>query len=304
MTGLTTYQPNEVNIFITSNLQSIVDAQPCKDNTRAKYLKDMCEFVKWLDCQPFSIDTVMRYRNEYLSKRTDIGTGTKNLKLAALRTLVKELYFRSVVPVDMSGKLKSFAVETGHKKDGLNLFEVQNVKAYILGIEDEYKRARLYAMFSLMTLQGLRQMEVCNISIEDFNALDKRLKILGKGKTEKELIDLHNDTIEAINNYLNLSGKRSGFMFTSVRGTTIGERLTERGFRKIFECVLFGLGIERSAHGFRHFFVTLLLEATNGNIGIAKQFSRHKSTAALVMYDDRKRKKEHNQIFYNAFSNI
>ena len=304
MSELIAYQRNEINAFITSNLQSIVDTQPCKENTRAKYYKDMAEFNKWLSTQPFSIDSVMRYRNEYLSKRSDIGTGTKNLKLAALRTLVKELYYRGVIPIDMTGKLKNFTVETGHKKDGLSLFEVQNVKSYILSIEDENKRARLYVMFALMTLQGLRQFEVCNIEIEDFNALDGRLKILGKGKSEKELIDLHDETIKAIEVYLNLCGKRSGYMFTSIKGTTVGERLTERGFRKIFECVLFGLGIDRSAHGFRHFFVTLLLEATNGNIGIVKQFSRHKSTAALVMYDDRKRKKEHNQIFYNAFSNI
>ena len=304
MNELTAYQHNEVNAFISANLQSICDAQPCKENTRNKYMKDMCEFNKWLVGQSFSIDTVMKYRNEYLSKRSDIGTGTKNLKLAALRTLVKELYYRGVVPIDMTGKLKNFAVEQGHKKDGLTLFEVQNVKSYILGIEDELKRSRLYAMFTLMTLQGFRQFEVCNIVVEDFNALDARIKILGKGKNEKELIDLHNETIQAIDTYLNLCGKRSGFMFTSVRGTTAGERLTERGFRKIFECVLLGLGIDRSAHGFRHFFVTLLLEATNGNIGIVKQFSRHKSTAALVMYDDRKRKKEHNQIFYNAFNDI
>lgn len=306
MTELTTYQnqTNEVNAFIASNLKSICDAQPCKENTRTKYFKDMIEFNAWLTGKEFSIDTVMKYRNEYLTKRTDIGTGTKNSKLAALRTLVKELYFRSVIPIDITGKLKNFNTETGHKKDGLDMNEVQKVKAYIGSITDAKKRTRLNTMFHLLTLQGLRQFEVCNIVVEDFNQNDRKIKITGKGKDEKEAIDLHPDTVEVLKEYLRITGKKSGYLFTSEKGTTKGERLTERGFRKIFDTVFDELSIDRSTHGFRHFFVSTMLEATGGNIGIVKQFSRHKSTAALVMYDDRKRKKEHNELFYTAFNQI
>lgn len=304
MTELTVYQnqANEVNAFISSNLQSICDAQPCKENTRTKYFKDMTEFNAWLTGKEFSIDTVMKYRNEYLTKRTDIGTGTKNLKLAALRTLVKELYFRGIIPIDITGKLKNFNTETGHKKDGLDMGEVQRVKAYIQNITDGKKRTRLNTMFHLLTLQGLRQFEVCNIIVEDFSPSDKKVKITGKGKDEKEAIDLHPDTVTVLKEYLHITGKKSGYLFTSEKGTTKGERLTERGFRKIFDSVFDELDIDRSTHGFRHFFVSTMLEATGGNIGIVKQFSRHKSTAALVMYDDRKRKKEHNEIFYTAFN--
>lgn len=319
MTELTVYQnqANEVNAFISSNLQSICNAQPCKENTRTKYFKDMVEFNAWLTGKEFSIDTVMKYRNEYLEKqRTDIGTGTKNLKLAALRTLVKELYFRGIIPIDITGKLKNFTVDTKHKS-GLDMGEVQRVKAYIQGLTDEKKRVRLNAMFSLLTLQGFRQFEVCNILVGDFNPTDGKngtVKIVGKGKSEKEGIDLHQDTTKAVKEYLRMTGKKSGYLFTSEKGTTKGERLTERGFRKIFDTVFDDLEISqrneqgkkekgtRSTHGFRHFFVTTMLEATNGNIGIVKEFSRHKSTAALVMYDDRRRKVEHNEIFYTAFN--
>ena len=304
MTDVAVYQnqANEVNAFISSNLKSICDAQPCKANTRNKYFKDMVEFNAWLTGKEFSIDTVMKYRNEYLTKRTDIGTGTKNLKLAALRTLVKELYFRGVIPIDITGKLKNFNTETGHKKDGLDIGEVQRVKAYIQSVTDEKKRTRLNTMFHLLTLQGLRQFEVCNIVVEDFNQSDRKIKITGKGKDEKEAIDLHPHTVEALKEYLRITGKKSGYLFTSEKGTTKGERLTERGFRKIFDTVFDELDIDRSTHGFRHFFVSNMLETFDGNIGIVKQFSRHKSTAALVMYDDRKRKKEHNEIFYTAFN--
>ena len=305
MTEVTVYQNqvSEVNAFISSNLKSICDAQPCKENTRTKYFKDMVEFNEWLTGKEFSIDTVMKYRNDYLTKRTNIGTGTKNLKLAALRTLVKELYFRGIIPIDITGKLKNFNTETKHKS-GLDIGEVQRVKAYIQGLTDEKKRVRLNAMFSLLTLQGFRQFEVCNILVGDFNPTDGKngtVKILGKGKSEKDRIDLHQDTTKAVKEYLRMTGKKSGYLFTSEKGTTKGERLTERGFRKIFDSVFGELDIDRSTHGFRHFFVTTMLEATNGNIGVVKEFSRHKSTAALVMYDDRRKKVEHNEIFYKAF---
>jgi integrase/recombinase XerC len=306
MTELTVYQnqANEVNAFISSNLKSICNTQPCKENTRTKYFKDMTEFNAWLTGKEFSIDTVMKYRNEYLTKRTDIRTGTKNLKLAALRTLVKELYFRGIIPIDITGKLKNFNTETKHKS-GLDMGEVQRVKAYIQGLTDEKKRVRLNTMFSLLTLQGFRQFEVCNILVGDFNPTDGKngtVKIVGKGKNDTETIDLHQDTTKAVKEYLRMTGKKSGYLFTSEKGTTKGERLTERGFRKIFDSVFDELDIDRSTHGFRHFFVTTMLEATNGNIGIVKEFSRHKSTAALVMYDDRRKKVEHNEIFYTAFN--
>lgn len=306
MTELTVYQnqANEVNAFISSNLQSICDAQPCKENTRTKYFKDMNEFNAWLTGKEFSIDTVMKYRNEYLTKRTDIGTGTKNLKLAALRTLVKELYFRGIIPIDITGKLKNFNTETGHKKDGLDMNEVQKVKAYIQNITDGKKRTRLNTMFHLLTLQGLRQFEVCNIVVEDFSPNDKKVKITGKGKDEKEAIDLHPDTVTVLKEYLHTTGKKSGYLFTSEKGTTKGERLTERGFRRIFKIIFKKLRINRSVHGFRHFFVTTLLESTNGNTGLVKKFSRHKSIEALMMYDDRRLKKQDNEKYFETFNQI
>jgi integrase/recombinase XerC len=298
-------QNSEVKNFISQNLESIVNSQPCSDSTRAKYLQDMREFDAWLQNKPFSIDSVMMYRNEYLEKRTDIVSGTKNTKLAALRTLLKELYFRGIVPIDITSKVTNFKTETGHKRDGLDLDEITQVKNHIESIGDTMKRARLKAMFTLLTLQGFRQFEVCNILVEDFS--EKRVKIKGKGQSEKNPIDLHPETIKAVKEYLGSTGKKSGYIFTSEKGTTKGEKLTERGFRKIFNSIFDALEFDRESkktHGFRHFFVTTMLEATNGNIGIVKQFSRHKSTAALVMYDDRKKKIEHNETFYKAFAGI
>lgn len=303
MENVVVYQKlGNVTEFINSNLLSIAESQPCDEKTRLKYYRDMVEFSSWLNGEDFSIDSVMKYRNDFLAKKTDIISSTKNIKLTALRILCEELYFRGVVPINISSKIKNFKVESGHKKDGVNGDEVELVREYIDSIEDERKRVRLQAMFSLLIYQGLRQFEICNIVVEDFR--DKKVKIVGKGQSDKIFIDLHPQTVDALKRYLILYGKKSGYMFTSEKGQTIGERLTESGFRRTFFKIFEKLGIDRSTHGFRHFFVTTMLEATNGNIGIVKKFSRHKSTAALEMYDDRKKKKEHNEIFFNAFKTI
>ena len=290
--------------FITDNLKAICESQPCVESVRHKYFKDNLEFCSWITSKEFTLDTVMKYRNEFLHKRTDIGAGTKNGKLAALRMLMKELYLRKFIDVEISYKLRNFKTESGHKKDGLNISEIQSIQTYIESIKETEcfnKYSRVNAMFYLLAFQGLRQAEICNVSIEDFNAKDASLKIQGKGMSEKTRIDLHPDTVKAIAGYLETYNLKSGFLFTSEKGKTIGERMSESGLRKYVKTIFGKLDIENCTHGFRHFFVTTLLEATNGNIGIVKKFSRHKSTVALEMYDDRKIKKSNNQVYYSAF---
>ena len=295
---------NGIVEFIELNYDSIIDSLDISEKSKATYKSNGKEFIKFIAANGLNIDSFRNYKG-HLLKRTDIKDESKKQKLITAKAILDNLhYHRRILPIDITKGVKNIKTDTGHKKDGLNSDEVTKVKTYIDSITDSAKRTRLKAMFNLLMLQGLRQFEVCNILIEDINLNDCQIKVKGKGKETKILIDLHPDSCKGLKEYLTLSNKRSGYLFTSEKGTTTGEKLTERGFRKIFDTVFDALQIDRSTHGFRHFFVTRMLEATNGNIGIVKQFSRHKSIQALIMYDDRKRKREQLPMYYEAFAGI
>lgn len=286
---------DQVGQFIRDNLESICRSNAAKEHTQLKYMKETRIFLAWLGNRWFSIDSVNDYR-KHLEGNTSIANVTKNISLAALRNVCKELFFREIVTKDLSVKLPYFKIESGHKKDGFDMVALEIIQEHIDGIENELQRARLNAMFTILTIQGLRQFEMLNLQVSDYVRYEKKLRIQGKGRTEKETITCFDKTMKALDTYLRLSEKRSGYIFTSEGGTTKGEKLTERGLRKIFEKLFSELKLRekqegdkrynKSTHGFRHFFVTYLLKKTNGNVTKTMHYSRHKSTAALVMYND------------------
>jgi integrase/recombinase XerC len=295
---------NAIIEFIELNFESIYNSMDINTNSKKTYISNGKDFFKWVQANGLNINTYRNYK-EHLRQRTDIGDKSKNYKLAASKMLLDELHAHyRVLPLDITKGVKGFKISSEHVKDGLNQNEVEKVRAYIQSLPNAPKRTRLNTMYALLTLQGLRQFEICNTTIEDLNLNYGTMSIKGKGNDSKTLIDLHPETVKALKDYLTTSNKKSGYLFTSEKGTTKGERLNERGFRKIFDSVFDALDIDRSTHGFRHFFVTRMLEATNGNIGVVKQFSRHKTIQAVMFYDDRKKKKEMLPTYYSAFAGI
>lgn len=288
--------------FINLNYEKIFNGMDIMPNSKPTYISNGKDFLKYLETAIFDLDIYRSYK-EYLRKREDIGTKSKSAKLTAAKMLLSDLHSRyHVLPMDVTQGVKGFKITSGHTKDGLNSSEVEKVRTYIQGITNDAKRTRLNAMFYLLAFQGLRQFEICNLEVEDVNFSDCTAMVRGKGSDDKQQIDLHPLTVKALREYSITANKKSGYFFTSEKGTSTGSKLTERGFRKIFDAIFDITEVDRTAHGFRHFFVTTLLEATNGNIGVVKQFSRHKSTAALVMYDDRKNKKSHLPMYHSTFN--
>lgn len=304
MTSLATIKdtnPAAVIEFINLNFEKIFNGMDIMPNSKPTYISNGKDFLKYLETADFDLDVYRNYK-DYLRQRADIKTKSKNAKLTAAKMLLSDLYSRyHILPMDVTTGVKGFKVSTGHTKDGLNGGEVEKVRTHIQSIIDDKKRTRLNAMFSLLTFQGLRQFEVCNLEVEDVNFSDGTAMVRGKGSDDKQMIDLHPLTVKALKEYSITASKKSGFFFTSEKGTTTGSKLTERGFRKIFDAIFDATDVDRTAHGFRHFFVTTMLEATGGDIGTVKQFSRHKTTAALVMYDDRKNKKGLLPMYHKAF---
>lgn len=309
MTELTklqdTVQGQQVTDFLTLNYENIIDQFDCHPKTRDKYKSDAKPFILFIGEHGLNVNTFRQYK-KHLEGIDTIKTGTKSVKLTVAKRLLQELHGRyRLLTVDLTAGTKSFQVSAEHVKEGLSRSEVNAVRRVIAMEQDRFKRTRFQAMFAFLALQGLRQFEVAALKIEDLRLDDRTALVKGKKRDDKERIDLHPDTVQAIREYLMESGKKSGYLFTSISRAAKGNNaLTERAIRKLFAGLFTKAGLPegRSVHGLRHYFVTRMLEATSGDLLTVQKFSRHKSLNTVKCYDDRQRKKDLLPAYYRAFN--
>lgn len=301
---------DQVTDFLILNFDQILDRIDANVKTRSKYKTDAKLFIDFVSHQGLHLNTFRDYK-KHLQGLTCFSTKTKRHKLISAKRLLQELHTHyKLLTVDLTAGTKNFQISAEHTKDGLSADQVKSVKKIILQEADALKRSRLLALFQLLALQGLRQFEVCQMTVEDLQLPDRIALIKGKGRDDKERIDLHPDTVKALEDYLKQSGKRSGYLFTSISPASKGEGspLTERAVRKLFTdqhnglFIRAGIAAGKSVHGLRHYFVTKLLEVTSGDLLTVQKFSRHRSLQSIRFYDDRKRKQELLPAYYAAFN--
>ena len=81
---------------------------------------------------------------------------------------------------------------------------------------------RDYAMLRLLWDNALRRAEVCGLDRADFHPKEARLLLKGKGRIDKEPIDLAAATVEAISDWLVSMGEsKSPALFVSSRDTRL-----------------------------------------------------------------------------------
>jgi site-specific recombinase XerD len=292
-----------VTDFLLDNWLTIIDSLDASTLTRAKYKADAKTFLQFVQDKGIYLNIYRDYK-KHLQTTTNISTKTKNYKLVAAKRLLVELYSHyRIMSVDVTAGVKGFKVSQEHTKDGLTSSEVTAVRCCIDAMPHDRKRIRLQAFFALLTYQGLRQFEVCNLTADDLLLADGQIKIQGKGRDDKEVIDLHPRTTAALLLYVKTFSVKSGYLFTSLSNNKkdkLSERSVRRLFADVFACA--GLSAARSVHGFRHYFVTTLLESKSFDLLEVSKFSRHKSIVTLQKYDDRRQKRELLPAFYNVFN--
>ena len=194
-----------------------------------------------------------------------------------------------VIPVDITANVPVFKVARKHVKDGLTSAEVRSVLEYINGIENDSTRQKMNTMFYLFALEGLRQMEVQQLKVEDVNVPESHVMIRRKGSDDKEKFYIMSSTAEAIREYISAEGFSGGWLFPSSKKP--GEPITLRAIRKYFTCPKYGIFarcdiIGKSVHGFRHYNITETLKIYNGNLEKTRQRSGHGGHEMLVVYND------------------
>lgn len=290
-----------MNFLEVASSKTIFDSLDISPNTKQDYLSRLPYFIGFAQRDGITRNLLLNYK-KYLRNRTDLGVASKNKYLAVARLTLKELYRQGFISVDLSLNVKSFQQSQKHRVDGLNDEEVKRLHEYVNKLPDSFITIRIRALVALLLNQGLRQIEICRLDIEDVDIVGKRLFVLGKGRDDREPIHLHPNTTKALQVYIKASKVKGGALFTSLWGQTKGNRLSVRGLRFIIKNLLSEVDIHRSVHGFRHTFTTKLIKAYQGDLTTVARFTRHKNLETLVVYNDEVNMSENLSQFYTVFS--
>jgi integrase len=176
--------------------------------------------------------------------------------------------------------------------------------AWLRNLPATRSNARLKALVCLLALQGLRQIEVCRLNVADVDLVAQVAHVQGKGRDDREAVDLNPQTVQALRTYLKTARIADGPLFPSWHRSGQYDRLTPRHVRRIIRQALDDLGIDKTTHGFRHYFTTQLLDGYGGDLLEVRQYTRHSGLEMLRVYDDRRKQKDDLPRFYDAFKEV
>lgn len=293
----------QINNNFTHRSVGIFDSLDILESTKKEYEYRISPFISFIQSNGFTRNSYLEYKRQ-LSQRTDLGISSKNKYLIVAGIYCKELHRRGFLPTDITQNVKSFQQSRKHKKDGLTENEVQKILCYIQTLQGNKNICRIKALLSLLILQGFRQIEIVRLNVNDLDLTSQSAFIQGKGKDDKEIVDLHPVTVATLKEYIRKNKIADGALFISTSNNSRRRRLTTKSIRNLINPLLRSLEIDKSCHGFRHYFTTKLIQSYKGDLLTVAQYTRHKSLEMLQVYNDTIKHKEDLPKYYETFSNI
>ena len=267
------------------------------ERTLAAYKKDLVDFSRFLGVNDGNIDTAARmflsqgrghanavaaeYR-EHLESR-GLAPATVNRRLAALRSLVEQAGVLGLITWELS--IKGPKSRAYRDTQGPGAVNFRRMLGQVQSRQDK-KGIRDTAILRLMFDLALRRGEVVSLDVEDVDLRAGTIKILGKGRTEKELLALPEPTKNALTAWLDVRGHESGPLFINFDRAGKGERLSGTAIYQIVRKLGKDLGIKTRPHGIRHSSITACAEQFPLND--VQKFSRHRKLETLALYLDQK----------------
>jgi integrase/recombinase XerC len=208
---------------------------------------------------------------------------TINNRLAAIKSLIDHAKtvgrcnfdLKQVHGVESRAYRDTTGVEPAVYRDAINTIDRSTDKG-----------KRDYAIARLLWDNALRRVEIERLNLGDYQR--PKLWIRGKGREEKEIIDLSVKSIQALDEWLMARGSCSDNdpLFIALDRHSYGKRLSGRS---IDRNVVKEFGVETkvlSPHKVRHSTITAALDRTNGDVRKVQKFSRHRKIDTLLIYDD------------------
>lgn len=273
------------------------------ENTRAAYVRDIAAFADFLgETSPAAAirrlfsgtagegnAILLDYRTQMVGQK--LAPSTVNRRLSAIRSAVKlarTLGQTSWIPEIAGLKSQAYRDTTGPGIDGTReMIEVALTNTHpAIALRD-------VALIRLMFDLALRRKECIGLDIDDVDICGRRVWIIGKGRTEKEVRTLPEKTASALKKWIEARDAYAKAdcpaVFISLSGNSCGNRISGRGVHWIVCEIGSDAGIKTRPHGLRHASITAALEASNGDVRAAQQHARHANPQTTMRYDDNRR---------------
>lgn len=184
---------NEITVISHEKLcysDNIFNSLDISNGTKIEYLSRLPKFFRFASTQTINRDLLLKYK-QYLREDNTLGISSKNKYLTTARIALRELYRQGLIPVDLSVGVSSFQQNNKHRVNGLDEEEVSRICNYLREQDKSFKNIRLRAIVSLLFFQGLRQVEICRLNFDDIDLANRVVKVLGKGREDKEYIHIY-----------------------------------------------------------------------------------------------------------------
>jgi site-specific recombinase XerD len=241
-------------------------------------------------------------------KRT--APATERLYLAATRAWFEYLVAEGLAEVNLA-RLQQIIRQRG-RRPGQRLPQfprqaIERVLDHAEGLRAqpaEEERARLRALRDrafLLTLAdtGLRVHEACRLRRGDLDWPEGRAILIGKGNRQA-VVRFSRRAMSALKDYLAARAAQDGATGRPLSALPVFARhdlaagrkvlpmTTTTGRAVVHQRVREALGAETDAaitpHSFRHYFVTVVLRASGGNLKLAQELARHRSITVTQRY--------------------
>ena len=281
----------------TSDLFSrFIDYTDRKDSTIKGYLTCIRQFMKWLNenqiSQPQRED-IKAYRT-YLAN-SGLATGTQQQYLRAVKHFFKWTAAEGFYP-NVADNIHGAKTKTDiHRRDAFQLEDVPKIAGTIDRSTENGKR--LFVMFHLVFVDGLRTIEIHRANVEDVKTIGGKtfLYIQGKGHDEKDTAKyLTPEVKEALDDYLASRSDKytpKSPLFASTSNRSKGGRIATTTISTMLKELLVSAGHDSrrlTAHSLRHTSATSSLKTNGGNIYLTQKLMGHKSptTTEVYVHDD------------------
>ncbi len=269
-------------------------------HTRLAYSRDIEDFASFLK-EEDSTEAVLKmirggqgeanslalsYKANLLER--GLSPSTVNRRLAALRSTVRLARTGGLVAWELEirgEKSRPYRDTRGCGRDGFRrMLEAVSGSGKPREVRD---RAILRLLYDL----ALRRGEVARLNKEDVDLEGKTLMVLGKGRREPEKLTLPDETVRAIEDWIQVRGNDAGPLFRNFDHAgkkSEDGRLTEDGIYRVVVALGKRAGVRAKPHSLRHSAITTALELTGGNLVSVRDYSRHSDFNVIKFYDDRR----------------
>jgi len=269
-----------------------------REDTIKTYLSQIRQWFTWCKEQGVApahakTDDLKRYRGSLV----DHGAkhATISLKLTTIRRFYQGAVDRKLLTENPADGVKAPRDRSAYEKTKhLSAGEAELLFRAIPG--NELRALRDRAMLVMMTIEGLRRVEVVRMNVGDLKQLDDpaECKILVRGKGKDSYIFPREETVSMLAEYLAARGgmrpdAEGEPLFVSIdKGNTPRRRLSRIGLNGIVDQYFVTVGVKRegvSCHALRHTCGHLIYRETK-DLRVVQEVLRHSSPATAAKYSD------------------